>query len=295
MRRSIAAGLTLVLLSGCATFSHPDTASRTDILDRDTTPVSSQQMQLLVPGDWYAVRLPEKDGRSSAVRGIFRSGYVGRLLKSDEDSLTLTEVTRCTHFDSTSALRHLPLLGSNFENGWLGCKNEPGTVTVPRLKVMWFEPISAEKAVQFRCYDEIMNAPWELSEIETSNRTTAQFGVLDNRLPNVDFLLPSPQSEEIRSRRWIEVREMKTGRWYSVIMLRGMQDDPNAMKLHVGLVHHVDEDSVILTNVSTGSLLEHSAGSNTSQELTLRFSQIDRAIPLTPDQAAEQIAMFNRS
>lgn len=294
MRRSNIIGLMWVLLSGCATFSRPDTASRMDIPVRDTTPVTSQQMQLLVPGDWYAIRLPEREGSSSAARGIIYSGYVGRLQKSDEESLTLTELTKCTMFDSRSALRHVPLVGSSFENGWLDCKDEPGIITIPRSKVMWFEPISAEKAEQFRRYDETMNSSFELPEIDTSNAPTAQFGVLDNRFPNVDFLLPNPKSEEVRSRRWIEVREMKTGQWYSVITPRQMQGGPNDMNMHVGLVYHVDEDSVTLTDVTTGSPLPGSpAGSKASSEMMLRFSQIDRAIPLTPDQAAEQIARFN--
>lgn len=294
MRRSIACGLTLALLTGCAAFSQSEISSRTDFPNRDTTPVSLQQMQLLVPGDWYAVRLPERDGRSSAVRGIFRSGYVGRLEKSDDDSLTLADVTKCTHFDSTSAWRRLPLLGSHFENGWLACRNEPGTVTVPRSKVMWFEPLSAEKADQFRRYDDIMNTEIELPESDGSNSPTAQFGVLDSRLPNVDFLLPNPQSEAIRSRRWIEVREMKTGQWYSVIMPTEMHGSPNDMKFHVGLVERVDEDSVTFTNVTTGFPLTRGAvGSQTSPEMTLRYSQIDRVTPLTPEQATEQIAMFN--
>ncbi len=293
MRRSIGFGLALALLTGCTTFSRSDTASRTNIPERDMTPVSSEEMQLLVPGDWYAVRLPERDGRSSAVRGRFHSGYVGRLQKSDEDSLTLTEVTKCTNFESASALRHLPLWGSNFENGWMNCKNEPGTVTVPRSKVMWFEPISAQNADRFRRFEESTNAPFQIPENDGSNSLTDQSGVLDDRMPNIDFLLPNPQSEEIRCRRWIEVRKMKSGQWYSVIIPIEMQGGPNDLEIYVGLVDHMNEDSVNLTNVTTGSALGRAVGSKTSSEIKLKYSQIDRAIPLTPEQAAEQIAMFN--
>ena len=292
MRTSIVSGLMWVLLSGCASFPRLDTTSQIDFPDRDTTPVSSQQMQLLVPGDWYAVRLPERNGQSSAVRGIFRNGYVGRLQKSDEDSLTLTEVTKCTNFDSTSALRHLPLLGSNFENGWLACKNEPGTITVPRSKVMWFEPISEETAEQFRRFDQTMNVPVEVPEIDHPDNVFAPFGAL----ANADFLLPNPKSEEIRSRRWIEVREMKPGQWYNIIPSTQRSGGPNDMKIHVGLVHHMGKDSVTLTNVTTSSpLIENHVNSEASSEITLRYSQIDRAIPLTPELAAEQVAALDRS
>lgn len=115
--RSITLGLAVVLVSGCATFSGPEVGMQAFVPQHDTTPVSIRQMQLLVTGEWYAVRLPEKDGWSSTTRGVFHNGYVGRLQQSDDESLTLTEVTRCTQFDSTSALRNLPVWGDNTRGG----------------------------------------------------------------------------------------------------------------------------------------------------------------------------------
>lgn len=288
MRRSSALGLGMALLAGCVTFSRLDTGSHTEFPDRDTTPVSAQQMKLLAPGDWYLVQLPEREGRSSVVRGVFYSGYVGRVQVSDEDSLTLTEVAKCTFFNSRSALRHLPFVGLNFE-GWSNCRNESGSVTVPRSKVLWFEPISAEKAGRFRRYGEI-----EVAISDGSNSQTP-FCVFGNNPPDVSFVLPKSRIEkETRYQRWIEVREMKTGQWYNIIPIE-TQGTPNQVQIHVALVHHVDEDSVSLTNVTTGSISAFGgvAGSTTSSELTLRYTEIDRVNPLTPEEAAEQIAWFN--
>lgn len=294
MRRLMALGLAVALLAGCATFSGSETAALTEIPDRDTMPVSLKQMRLLVPGEWYAVRLPEKDGRSLGVGGIFHTGYVGQLLKSDADSLTLTSVVKCTDFDSKSALRHLPVIGSKFETGWMDCKNEAGTVTVPRAKVMWFEPISAQTANRFRRFNEIVNESFDVAANVDSNSPTDPPARFESQLPDASFLLPNPQGEENRSRRWIAVREMKIGQWYNIIPIDA-QGNGKDQKLHVGLVDHVDKDSVTLTDVTTGHRLARAySGTTTSPELTLPYTQIDTAIPLTAEQVAEQIALFNQ-
>ena len=187
MMRILPARLALCLLTGCAVFPRQETLSPVGYPNYDTTPISAKEMQLLVPGEWYQVRLPERDGRSLFVRGIFRNGYVGRLQVCDENSLTLTDVTKCTDFDSTSALRHLPLWGSHFENGWGFCKNESAPVTVRRTQIMWFEPISAEKAEPFRRYDEIVNSSFELPASSDSTSQNAPVAEL-SPCPDSSFL-----------------------------------------------------------------------------------------------------------
>jgi len=300
MYRTIASGLVLALLTGCATFSRPDADLQTYVPERDTTPVSLRQMQLLVPGEWYVVRLPDQDGRSAFVRGIFRHGYVGRLEKSDEGSLTLTDVTKCTLFDSTSSLRHLPLFGSEFENGWMDCENQPAPVTVPQARVMWFESISAEDADRFRRYKEIVKVIVSTPLFETatndgdSTSQTAQLGVLDRRWPDASFLLPHLKREEVVSQRRIEIREMQPGQWYSVIIPIKRPDGSNDFGVHVGIVDHLDDDSVNLTNVTSGTALGGAGGSQTSSEMRLRYAQIQLVKPLTQEQVTEQIAMFNQ-
>ena len=260
----------------------------------DTTPVSARQMRLLVPGEWYAMRLPEKDGWSLNNWGVFHHGYVGRLQQSDAESLTLTDVTRCTYFDSTSALRHMPVLGDNFY-GTLSCKNEPGTVTLPRSKGMWFERISAERADLFRRYEENLKSPIvELPAFDEANSQTAQHDIsIFFLMPNAEFLLPNPKVEEVRSQRWLEVREMKPGRWYRVSLPREMRDNSYEEPVHIGFVDHVDEDSVQMTNVTSGSVSANGhIRIDAPSEITLRFPQIDRATELTEESVEAQVASF---
>ena len=289
--RTLSACLLLLLLTGCAMFPRQETTSPVGYPNYDTTPVSAKEMQSLVPGEWYQVRLPEKDGQSHFVRGIFRNGYVGRLQECDEDSLTLTDVTKCTDFESTSALRHLPLWGSHFENGWSSCKNEP-PVTVRRTQIMWFGPISAEKAEPFRRFDEIASSSFE---VPSSNDSTSQNAPVPelSLMPDSSFLLPNPEREERLSRRRIEILEMQADQWYFVYMRREERNSPRNVKAHLGLVHQVNDDSITLTNVTTQS--ESAAGRSveTSSELKLPRSQIEYVRQETPEQAAELIAEIN--
>ena len=289
MLRVLFTGLIVSLLAGCTVFPRQETSSETDFPNYDTTPVSAQEMQLLVPGEWYQVRLPEKDGRSHMVRGIFRNGYVGRLQECDENSLTLTDVTKCTLFDSTSALRHLPLGGSYFENGWMSCKNESAPVTVRRTQLMWFDRITAEKAEPFRRYDEIMNTSYEFS-------ANTQ---LDGLFPDTSFLLPNPQREEILSQRRIEIREMQAGQWYFVFLSREGPGRSKNPKLHFGLVQQVNGDSITLTNVTTQCVKASATAVDriaieTSSELKLPRSQIEKVRQIPPDEVAEWIAEINQ-
>ena len=281
----------LLLLTGCAMFPRQET-SPVGYPNYDTTPVSAKEMQCLVPGEWYQVRLPEKDGRSLFVRGIFRNGYVGRLQKCDEDSLTLTDVTKCTDFDSTSALRHLPLWGSHFENGWSSCKNEPPE-TVRRTQIMWFGPISAEKAEPFRRFDEIASSSFE---VPSSNDSTSQNAPVPelSLMPDSSFLLPNPEREERLSRKRIEILEMEADQWYFVVMRQAGRGSSKNVKVHLGLVRQVNDDSIVLTNVTTqgGSAGERFAV-ETSSELKLPRSQIESVRQETPEQAAELIAEIN--
>jgi len=275
-------------------FPREETTSAVGYPNYDTTPVSAKEMQCLVPGEWYQVRLPEKDGQSHFVRGIFRNGYVGRLQESDEDSLTLTDVTKCTFFDSTSALRRLPLWGSYFENGWSSCKNESAPVTVRRTQLMWFEPISAEKAEPFRRFDEIMNTSFDLSANSDSTSQNAPVPEM-SPFPDSSFLLPNPEREERLSRRRIEILEMQADQWYFVAMRREERGSPENRIAHLGLVRQVNDDSITLTNVTTQS--ESAAGRSveTSSELKLPRSQIEYVRQETPEQAAELIAEINES
>ena len=296
MLRVLFTGLILCLLTGCAVFPRQELSSETGFPNYDTTPVSAQEMQLLVPGEWYHVRLPEKDGRSLMVRGIFRNGYVGRLQAWDENSLTLTDVTKCTLFDSTSALRRLPLVGSSFENGWLSCKNESAPVTVRRAQLMWFEKISAEKAEPFRRYDEIMDTPIELAANNDSTSENA-FAVFDRSFPDASFLLPNPQSEEKLRQRRIEVLEMQAGQWYFVYTPWEGQGSSKTMKMHFGLIQQVDGDSITLTDVTTQCVSEAARGAvaiETSSELKLPRSQIENVRQIPPDDVAEWIAEINQ-
>ncbi|MCX7411123.1 MAG: hypothetical protein NTZ32_23860 [Planctomycetales bacterium] len=292
--RVLCACLLLLLLTGCAMFPRQETTSPVGYPNYDTTPVSAKEMQCLVPGEWYQVRLPEKDGRSLMVRGIFRNGYVGRLQECDENSLTLTDVTKCTDFDSTSALRHLPLWGSHFENGCGGCKNESAPVTVRRTQLMWFEPISVEKAEPFRRFDEIMNTSFDLSANSDSTSQNAPVPEM-SPFPDSSFLLPNPEREERLSRRRIEILEMQADQWYFVAMRREERGSPENRIAHLGLVRQVNDDSITLTNVTTQS--ESAAGRSveTSSELKLPRSQIEYVRQETPEQAAELIAEINES
>lgn len=291
--RFLATGIAISLLTGCAVFPHQETLSPVGYPNYDTTPVSAKEMQCLVPGEWYQVRLPERDGRSHFVRGIFRNGYVGRLQECDENSLTLTDVTKCTDFDSTSALRHLPLWGSHFEEGWGTCKNKSGPVTVPRTQLMWFEPISAEKAEPFRRFDEIVNTTFSTPASSDSTSQNAPVPEL-SFLPDTSFLLPNPELEEVLSRRRIEILEIQADQWYFVVMRQAGRGSSKNVKAHLGLVHQVNDDSITLTNVTTqgGSAGERFAV-ETSSELKLPRSQIESVRQETPEQAAELIAEIN--
>lgn len=292
MMRFLSTGLVLILLSGCAVFSHQETTSQTGFPNYDTTPISAKEMQCLVPGEWYQVRLPEKDGRSHMVRGIFRNGYVGRLQECDENSLTLTDVTKCTDFDSTSALRRLPLWGSHFEEGWMSCKNVSVPVTVRRAQLMWIEPISAEKAEPFRRFDEIANMSFDIPTNSDSTTQDVQLAEL-SPFPDASFLLPNPQREEALSRRRIEILEMQADQWYFVVMRQAGRNSPRNVKAHLGLVHQVNDDSITLTNVTTQSESAGGRSVETSSELKLPRSQIEYVRQETSEQAAELIAEIN--
>ncbi|MBM4075677.1 MAG: hypothetical protein FJ267_08550, partial [Planctomycetes bacterium] len=212
--------MVLSLLTGCTLIPRHEVASEIYLPQHDTTPVSTQEMTWLVPGNWYQVRLPERDGRSGVKRGIYRSGYVGRLTTCDENSLTLTDVTKCTLFDSTSILRRLPLVGSPFENGWESHKNESAPVTVRREQAMWIEPISSEDGDKFRRFDEIMNEDFSLEHADVNNNdVTNDVAVLSpNSLPDMRFLLPDPKREEVLVQRRIEIRDIQPGQWYFITM-----------------------------------------------------------------------------
>ena len=293
MLRVLFTGLILCLLTGCAVFSRQETSS-IGFPNYDKTPVSAQEMQLLVPGEWYQVRLPEKDGRSLMVRGIFHNGYVGRLQECDENSLTLTDVTKCTFFDSTSALRRLPLGGSYFENGSLSCKNESAPVTVHRSQLMWFERTSVEEAAKYRRCAE--------AEKVAKSRPLNEFLGIDSDInidclpPMCSFLLPDPQGEEKLSQRRIEIIEIQAGQWYFVTTPwegTGRSKNP---KLHFGLVHQVNGDSITLTNVTTQCPSEAggAVAIETSSELTLPRSQIEKVRQIPPDEVAEWIEEINQ-
>ncbi|MBC8113603.1 MAG: hypothetical protein H7062_04450, partial [Candidatus Saccharimonas sp.] len=232
--RILSTGLVLSLLTGCAVFPRQETLSQAGFPNYDTTPISAKEMQLLMPGEWYQVRLPERDGRSLFVRGIFHNGYVGRLQECDENSLTLTDVTKCTFFDPTSALRHLPLWGSYFEEGGMSYKNEPTPVTVRRTQLMWIEPISAEKAEPFRRYHEITNMSFEFPANSDSMTQNVQFPELESLLPDAGFLLPNPDLEETFSQRRIEILEMQADQWYFVIMRQEGRGSSKNKKAHLG-------------------------------------------------------------
>ena len=66
------------------------------------------------------------------------------------------------------------------------------------------------------------------------------------------------------------------------------------VKVHLGLVRQVNDDSIVLTNVTTqgGSAGERFAV-ETSSELKLPRSQIESVRQETPEQAAELIAEIN--
>jgi len=298
MMRVLFTSLIVSLLTGCAVFPRQDTSSL-GFPNYDTTPVSAKEMQLLVPGEWYQVRLPEKDGHSHMVRGIFRNGYVGRLQECDEDSLTLTDVTKCSSFDSTSTLRHLPLGGSYFENVWETCKKKSGPVTVRRTQAMWVQPISAEEADKFRRYDEMMDQTFELAANIDPTSENAQIAALEHRGADTSFLIPQPQREEVLVRRRIEIREMQAGQWYFVVMRREGQGSSRNKKVHLGLVRQANGDAITLTNVVTQSFditrgaLRGTVPIGTSSELMLPRSQIEYVRQYTPEQAAELIAEIN--
>ena len=254
-------------------------------------------MQSLTPGEWYQVRLPEKDGHSHMVRGIFRNGYVGRLQECDENSLTLTDVTKCTFFDSTSALRRLPLGGSYFENGWMSCKNESAPVTVRRSQLMWFEKTSVEEDAKYRRCAE--------AEEVAKSRPLNKFSGIDSDiptdfpLPGCSFLFPNPQSEEKLSQRRIEILEIQAGQWYFVFMPLEGQGTSRNQQVHFGLVHQVNEDSMTLINVTTQCAKASATAVDriaieTSSELTLPRSQIEKVRQVPPEEVAEQIAEINQ-
>ena len=295
MLRVLFTGLIVSLLAGCTVFPRQETSS-IGFPNYDTTPVSAQEMQLLVPGEWYQVRLPEKDGRSHMVRGIFRNGYVGRLQECDENSLTLTDVTKCTLFDSTSALRRLPLVGSSFEYCLESCKNESAPVTIRRTQLMWFNRITAENGDRFRRYSELMNTTFGFSENIDFASQDPQITQLGGLLPDTSFLLPNPQREEILSQRRIEILEIQAGQWYFVTTPwegTGRSKNP---KLHFGLVQQVNGDSITLTNVTTQCPSETggAVAIETSSELTLPRSQIANVRQVPPEEVAEQIAEINQ-
>ncbi len=296
MWRAISLGLVLSLLTGCAVFPRQETSSL-GFPNYDTTPVSAQEMQLLVPGEWYQVRLPERDGRSLFVRGIFHNGYVGRLQECDENSLSLTDVTKCTLFDSTSAMRHLPLVGSSFENGWETCKNKSGPVTVRRTQAMWVQPISAEEADKFRRYDEMMDQTFELPANIDPTSENAQIAALEHRRADTSFLIPQPQHEEGLVRRRIEIREMQAGQWYFVFTPWVRQGSSRTLKMHFGLVQQMDGDSITLTDVTTQCVSAAARGAvaiETSSELKLPRSQIEKVRQIPADEVAEWIAEINQ-
>lgn len=297
MQRSIALGLMIVLLAGCATFSTSDTDSQSHIPERDTTPVSVQQMRLLQIGEWYEVRLPEKEGRSGAGRGVYYNGYVGRLQSSDEDSLTLADVVKCTSFDYRSTLRYLPVVGSNYENGWSKMEKVTGTVTVPRTEVMWFEPISATEGDNYQRCDEISQGPFELAAEDIPEECRTPYGIIDPHRVSADFLLPNQESEERRVQKWIEAREVKPGHWYNVLPAPERRYTFYDIKIHMGVVDHVDEDGIHLINVTTCSKPRDGSPDRieTTAEMMLRFSEIDKVIALTPEWLEKQRETFSRA
>lgn len=289
--------ISISLLTGCAVFPPQETTSSLRFPNHDTTPISAEEMHSLVPGEWYQVRLPERDGRSLLVRGIVRNGYVGRLQESDENSLTLTEVTKCTLFDSTSALRHLPFWGSRFEEGWMSCKNQSDPVTVHRTQLMWLEPITPEQAEPFRNFDEIANTSFEIPTSNDSRNQNAPAAEL-SLMPDSSFLLPNPQREEVLSHRRIEILKMQADQWYLVFMRQEGQGTSNSKVVHLGLVQQINDNLITLTNLTTQRLAGRELAERiveSSPEMTLQRSRIEKVRQIPSEQVDELIAEIHET
>ena len=179
----------------------------------------------------------------------------------------------------------------------MSCKNESAPVTVRRSQLMWFEKTSVEEAAKYRRCAE--------AEEVAKSRPLNKFRGIDSDiptdfpLPGCSFLLPNPQSEEKLSQRRIEILEIQAGQWYFVTTPwegTGRSKNP---KLHFGLVHQVNGDSITLTNVTTQCVKASATAVDriaieTSSELTLPRSQIEKVRQIPPDEVAEWIEEINQ-
>ena len=100
----------------------------------------------LPPGQWCEVRLHDKQRASTKIH----TTYIGQLQRTDNDSITLKEVTTWGYHSSTSPLRKLPYLDEVFTDGAPEPKNERAPITVRRDRITRVTPITAERAAKLK-------------------------------------------------------------------------------------------------------------------------------------------------
>ena len=264
--RVLCACLLLLLLTGCSLLSQQTQSdSRPHVTSGENVATNHQPTEensddeidpaSLPAGQWLQVRLnAEKRGTSETPT----SYYIGQLQRTDDESITLTEVTRVYTAPLTATV-------------W---NDEPAPVTVRLDRIECLNPITAERAAQFK-------QPRERVGMDYYSAVA-----FDEGGQNVDpTSLPPGQ--------WCEVRLHDKQRRFTKIHTT-----------YIGQLQKADDDSIKLTEVTTWGY--HSSTSplrklpslediftdgaakpkHEPAPITVRRDRITRVTPITAERAA---------
>ncbi|MEK6261087.1 MAG: hypothetical protein AABP62_21015 [Planctomycetota bacterium] len=100
----------------------------------------------LLTGQWCQVRLHDQKRGSTQTH----TTYIGQLQRTDDESITLAEVTTWVYHTATSPLRNVPYLDHFYSDSAPPPQNEPAPMTVRRDRITRVTPITAERAAQLK-------------------------------------------------------------------------------------------------------------------------------------------------
>ena len=266
--RILCACFLLLLLTGCSLLSQqtqsgsqPHAASGENVTTShqpsEENPDDEIDPASLPAGQWLQVRLiPEKRGSSET-----RTAYIGQLQRTDGESITLTEVTRLHTAPMTATV-------------WT---DEPAPVTVRLDRIECLNPITAERAAQFK---------QPRGRVGMDYYSTVAFVSFDEGGKNVD-----PTS-------------LPPGQWCEVRLHDKQRRSAKIHTTYIGQLQRADDDSITLTEVTTWGY--HSSTSplrklpylediftdeapeskNEPAPITVRRDRITRVTPITAERAA---------
>jgi hypothetical protein len=134
--RIILAVVCVFFLAGCTMFPETTTVSQT------TLGPTANELSSLTPGQWYRITNHEQWRLASRSR----TELIGKLERSDGDSITLSEVSTQDRNVPPSPLNRIPYVNRLYENDATSSFQPQQLMTVPRKRIQSVSPISDDEA-----------------------------------------------------------------------------------------------------------------------------------------------------